>query len=262
MRTVHLRNIEIGTGMPKVCVPIVGKTFSEIIEQAEKIGSMGADVVEWRVDCCDFFHDTEQVEEIMVLIREILEDTPILFTFRSEREGGMQRIEDNDYLELLRLAIQGGVADMIDVEVSHGEEIIDEIIRTAHRAKKMVLISSHNFKKTPSVDHMIECLKNMEKKGADIAKLAVMPKEERDVLNLLNATLMAREQLEIPIVTMSMGGIGTISRLCGESFGSALTFGCVGKASAPGQMELKQLKDILNQIHRGITRMEMDQEER
>ena len=85
-----------------------------------------------------------------------------------------------------------------------------------------------------------------------------MPKEERDVLNLLNATLMAREQLEIPIVTMSMGGIGTISRLCGESFGSALTFGCVGKASAPGQMELKQLKDILNQIHRGITRMEMD----
>lgn len=256
MRTVHLRNVEIGTGLPKVCVPIVGKTFSEIIEQAEKISSMGSDLVEWRVDCCDFYHDAEQIEEIMVFIREILEETPLLFTFRSDREGGNQGIEDNEYLEINRLAIQSGMADMIDVEMSHADGIIDEIIRTAHRAQRPVLLSSHNFERTPSVEMMVERLKQMEERTADIAKLAVMPKNERDVLNLLSCTLSAREQMEIPIVTMAMGGIGTISRLSGESFGSALTFGCVGKASAPGQMELKQLKDTLDFIHRGITRIE------
>ncbi len=305
MKTVHLRNLEIGTKMPKVCVPIVGKTFSEIIEQAEKISPMGADLVEWRVDYCDFYHDREQVEEVLVSIRQILEDTPILFTFRSKAEGGnadingMEYLELNrfaiqegmadiidvelsceevildeiirtahragnadingmEYLELNRFAIQEGMADIIDVELSCEEVILDEIIRTAHRAKIPVMLSSHDFEKTLNTVVMIKRLKYMEEKGADIAKLAVMPKNERDVLNLLDATLTAREQMDIPIVTMAMGGIGTISRLSGECFGSALTFGCVGKASAPGQMELRQLKETLDFIHRGTVRTEME----
>ncbi len=258
MKTVHLRNLEIGTKMPKVCVPIVGKTFSEIIEQAEKISPMGADLVEWRVDYCDFYHDREQVEEVLVSVRQILEDTPILFTFRSKAEGGNVDIDGNEYLELNRFAIQEGMADIIDVELSCEEAILDEIIRTAHRAQIPVMLSSHDFEKTLNTVVMIKRLKYMEEKGADIAKLAVMPKNERDVLNLLDATLTAREQMDIPIVTMAMGGIGTISRLSGECFGSALTFGCVGKASAPGQMELRQLKETLDFIHRGTVRTEME----
>ena len=261
MKTVRLRNIEIGMKVPKVCVPIVGKTFSEVIEQAERISPMGADLVEWRADCCDFYSEREQVEAVLVSIREILEDTPILFTFRSRQEGGNQPIGGKEYLELNRFAIQEGMADMIDVELSHEDEIVDEIIRTAHRAKIPVILSSHNFERTPDPAAMTETLKEMEKRGADFAKLAVMPNCERDVLNLLCATLDAREQMDIPVVTMAMGGIGIVSRLSGECFGSALTFGCVGKASAPGQVELKQLKATLELIHRGITRSELEQED-
>ena len=50
----------------------------------------------------------------------------------------------------------------------------------------------------------------------------------------------------------SMAGTGLISRLCGEVFGSALTFGAVGKASAPGQMNASDLREILTLIDKSI----------
>ena len=258
MKTVLLKGVEIGKGQPKTCVPIVGKTFSEVIDQAERISGQGADLVEWRVDCCDFCGDREQVEAVLVSIGEILEDTPVLFTFRSQEEGGNQRLDGESYLGLIRLAVQAGMADLVDVELSRGPELVDEIVRTAHRAGIPVLMSSHDFQKTPSAEEMTAILKTMEERGADIAKLAVMPQTKRDVLNLLDATLTAGQQMDIPVITMAMGGMGTVSRLCGECFGSAVTFGSVGKASAPGQMELTQLKAALELIHRGMTREEID----
>ena len=93
----------------------------------------------------------------------------------------------------------------------------------------------------------------MQELGADIPKIAVMPRNRRDVLTLLEATEeMASIYADRPIITMSMSGIGSISRLCGEVFGSALTFGSAGQTSAPGQMEVEDLAEGLELIHRGI----------
>ena len=63
---------------------------------------------------------------------------------------------------------------------------------------------------------------------------------------------MSEEYAKCPIVTMSMAGTGLLSRLCGEVFGSALTFGAIGKASAPGQMDAADLKEVLEIIHKSI----------
>ena len=93
----------------------------------------------------------------------------------------------------------------------------------------------------------------MDEMGADILKIAVMPKSTTDVLELLLATEeMGRLYSDKPVITMSMGPLGLISRLAGETFGSALTFGAGEKASAPGQIPAKQLKDILNSIHENM----------
>ena len=90
----------------------------------------------------------------------------------------------------------------------------------------------------------------MEERGADIAKIAVMPEYKKDLLTLLAATECAAEEMQIPVVTMSMGEIGLLSRLSGEIFGSALTFGTAGAASAPGQMDAVELRKILTLIHK------------
>ena len=63
---------------------------------------------------------------------------------------------------------------------------------------------------------------------------------------------MVSEYADRPIITMSMAGTGLISRLCGEVFGSALTFGVVVKASAPGQMNAADLNTVLNLIHESM----------
>ena len=90
----------------------------------------------------------------------------------------------------------------------------------------------------------------MQEMGADIPKLAAMPTCSRDVLTLLDATLTMQEMhADRPIITMSMAGTGVISRLAGETFGSALTFGAAKKASAPGQIGVEDLAWILKKLH-------------
>ena len=88
----------------------------------------------------------------------------------------------------------------------------------------------------------------MEQAGADIRKLAVMPSCPEDVLALLLATVAANRTGEQPVITMSMSSLGAISRVAGQIFGSCVTFGTVGTASAPGQLELSDLKHFLHKL--------------
>ena len=89
--------------------------------------------------------------------------------------------------------------------------------------------------------------------GADIPKIAVMPRSKRDVLTLLSATEeMASDYADRPIITMSMAGLGSISRLSCEVFGSCLTFGSGSMASAPGQIDAQELKEVLTSVHNAL----------
>lgn len=116
-----------------------------------------------------------------------------------------------------------------------------------------VVASNHDFHKTPGKEEIVGRLCRMQELGADIPKIAVMPQSRQDVLTLLAATEeMNREYADRPIITMSMSGTGVISRLCGEVFGSALTFGAAKKASAPGQMEVRELSQILSLLHKSL----------
>ena len=91
--------------------------------------------------------------------------------------------------------------------------------------------------------------------GADIAKIAVMPRNSSDVIELLSATNeMNQKCREIPIITMSMSGIGVLSRVAGEIFGSAVTFGAVRKPSAPGQIGIGDLNSILKVLHESLNK--------
>ena len=145
------------------------------------------------------------------------------------------------------------MVDLIDVEVFTGDDIVKEIIEGAHANGVKVVASNHDFDKTPDKDDIVGRLRKMQELGADIPKIAVMPRNKKDVLTLLSATEeMATDYADRPIITMSMAGTGLISRLCGEVFGSSCTFGAVGKVSAPGQMNAVDLDTVLNLIHNGL----------
>lgn len=253
MNTVRVRNIEIGAGVPKICVPIVGVTKEDILAEAKTFDSIPVDVVEWRVDWFEGVFDFDQVLCVLKELREVLGDTPLLMTFRTSKEGGEKAIADADYVNLNLQAAQSGYVDLVDVEVFTGDDIVKEIIVGAHKAGVKVIASNHDFFKTPDKDDIIRRLRKMQELDADISKIAVMPQSKKDVLTLLSATEeMVSQYADRPIITMSMAGTGVISRLCGEVFGSALTFGAAKKASAPGQMGVNDLNTILGLLHNAL----------
>lgn len=253
MTPVKVRNTVIGEGMPKICVPIVGETKQNIIAEARTLKGTPVDVVEWRVDWFEHGYDFEKVLTVLQELRPILGDLPLLMTFRTSKEGGKRSIEPEDYANLIIAAAESGYVDLVDVEVFTGDEIAKRIINAVHAVNVKVIASNHDFHKTPDKDDIIAKLCKMQDLGADIPKIAVMPQSKKDVLTLLAATEeMATEKADRPIITMSMSGNGVISRLCGELFGSALTFGSIEKTSAPGQMEVNDLVTILQLFHNAL----------
>lgn len=249
MNRVRVRQTVIGEGKPKIVVPIVARTEAEVEEQVKEARQQKADMLEWRGDWFDGIFDWERVENVLRQLRKYVGEIPVLFTFRTANEGGEKEISRDEYRRLNIEVAKSKMADLIDVE-GVAFENADSLIEELKELGSKVIVSSHDFNKTPQKNEMIRRLCEMQKMGADIVKLAVMPQSVKDVLELLAATEeMNRLYAKQPIVTMSMAGQGVISRLAGELVGSAMTFGTAGKASAPGQIDVKELDFILTTIH-------------
>ena len=250
MNTIKVRDIEIGAGAPKIIVPIVGVTKEDILNEAKTFDSIPVDVVEWRVDWFEHVFEFDKVEDVLKELRTVLGNIPLLLTFRTKKEGGEKAIDTKDYKDLNLRAAKTGYVDFIDVEIFTGDDVVKEIIDGAHAVGVRVIASNHDFFKTPAKSDIIYRLRKMQDMGADIPKIAVMPQSRRDVLTLLSATEeMVTDYADRPIITMSMAVTGVISRLCGEVFGSSMTFGAAKKASAPGQMGVNDLNTVLDLLH-------------
>lgn len=253
MNPVVVRNVKIGEGIPKICVPIVGTAKKEIMEEAKSFKTIPIDLVEWRADWYEDVFEMEHVREVLSELRNVLGDTPILFTFRSKTEGGEKEISLEQYRELNKMVAETGFVDLIDVEIFSDEENTKRIIREVHGCGGKVIGSNHDFFATPEKEEVLARLQKMQELGADILKIAVMPQNKKDVLTLLSATEeMASKFAKQPIVTMAMTGQGVISRLAGEIFGSAITFGAAKKASAPGQIPVEELRTVLDILHNAL----------
>jgi 3-dehydroquinate dehydratase-1 len=249
-RLLTVRGVVIGEGMPKVCVPLIGRTIQELKEEAALMKEIEADLVEWRAD---YFNDIEQADKALKALAEIrssLPEMPLIFTFRSSKEGGEKEVSLDWYFSLNKLMIKSGLVDFIDVELFNDEEDIKNLIKAAHSHNVLVIVSTHDFECTPPKDEILYRLRKAQELGADLPKIAVMPKDASDVLTLLKAAyIMSTHYADRPIVAISMAAPGMVSRVAGELFGSALTFGTAEKASAPGQMPAGELKQILTRLH-------------
>lgn len=252
MNQVKIRKIVFGEGRPKICVPITGRTGEEIALRTAELKAAKPDLAEWRADWYEKVFDREKLETMLTWLRKELGELPLLVTFRTREEGGEQSVSPKDYAAFLRKVLMSGQADLIDVELFRGEKLLRDICKEAKARGVKVIASSHDFEKTPAKEEILARLIRMQDCGADLLKLAVMPQDAGDVLTLLSATWEMQEQYaKQPVVTMSMGPKGAVSRLAGEVFGSAMTFGSTGVASAPGQVSVPELKMALEVLRQG-----------
>ncbi len=249
MTVVQVDNLELGSGRPKIAVPLTGSTQNELLKQADAVTIENADLVEWRIDNFIQVKDKNVINDTNKKLYDKLDGLPLLTTFRSAYEGGnLQLDSEEEYFLICKNVVENHYSHLLDLELFRDKERNQEVIKLARKNNMKIIMSNHDFEKTPTEGEIFRRLQMMQDFGADIAKIAVMPNSVEDILKLLSVTHQAKQKLRIPVITMAMGDFGKITRVSGDLFGSCLTFGTVGEASAPGQIESQQLRSILDTL--------------
>lgn len=232
--------------IPKIVVPIVGANKDEIIEECKGIVVKQPDLIEWRADFFQHIADVGEVKNMVREIKEIAGDIPIILTIRSVREGGKEvDLDENGILNVLAEVNEQGIVDIIDFELSNQRENLEQLREVTKQKGTKLILSYHNFEYTPSKEFIDDRIIKAKEIGADIFKMAVMPRTNGDVLSLLQITEEAHNKYGIPIISMSMGELGVISRIIGWQFGSVFSFAVGHQQSAPGQIPIEDLREVI-----------------
>lgn len=246
---VHIGQTVLGKKGIKICVPIVGTTMKEILDATAVACNTPCDVVELRIDYYERAHSIDAIIELLMLMKPQLKGRALLFTWRTKGEGGEKSISSQDYFTMLERLIPTGLVDAIDIELLFDQDRMLKTIEFAKVHGVTIVMSNHDFNGTPSREVIVNRLIQMKQFLADVPKIAVMPHTTGDVLTLLEATAEVKSLYPSdPVITMAMGPLGTVTRVSGALFGNAMTFASAGKASAPGQIDVHELKRILDTI--------------
>jgi 3-dehydroquinate dehydratase-1 len=243
---VQVKGCTIGGQAPLICLPLVARDKGALLEQAEELLPLVPDLLEWRIDGFDAVRDVAASLDALRALAAAIDPVPMIFTCRIDKEGGMCSIAPERRLELITAAMETGLPDIVDIELCNDAAFIETVMKAAEAKGIKVIVSSHYFQETPAEATILDRLTRARDAGAHIAKVAVMPKNYQDVLVLLSATLKARSGLlDIPMVAISMGAEGGVTRLAGGLFGADITFAIGKNASAPGQIPIGELRQAM-----------------
>lgn len=250
-KAIDIRGRELGGATPLICTPLVGRTRERVLAEATSVIAKKPDVVEWRVDFFERIADAAAVLETGKALRAVIGDAPLIFTRRSIREGGEAITIDDEAVVRLYDAVAGaGFADFLDFEMGSATEHVTRVCDDARRHATRVILSYHNFGYTPGREFLVQRFLEAERLGGDVAKVAVMPRDRMDVLTLLAATAEADAKAHIPLISMAMGPLGSVTRVVGGAFGSSLSFAVGEAASAPGQIPIADLVAVYDVLRR------------
>jgi|SRR5208283_3056902 len=250
-KIIDARGRKLGGETPLICTPLVGRSRERVLAEAASVVPKMPDIIEWRVDFFDAISDTAAVLEGARALRAAAGELPIIFTRRSIKEGGEPiAIDDEDVVRLYDAVGTSGLVDFIDFEMSNDADHVRRVRESTRAHGTRLILSYHNFGYTPGRDFLVQRFLEAERMGADVAKVAVIPRDRMDVLTLLAATAEADAKGRIPLISMAMGPLGSVTRMIGGLFGSALSFAVGEVASAPGQIPIADLRAVYDIIRR------------
>ncbi|MGI6591450.1 MAG: type I 3-dehydroquinate dehydratase [Eggerthellaceae bacterium] len=254
MKPLEIKGMSIGEGTPKTIISVMDPDVEGALATIEEGKKVGVDLYEWRIDFNKDVRDFAKVAEGSKKLAAALPDNPLLFTFRSVSQGGQLTFTAEDYVALNKAVIEAEAIDIVDIESWIGDAAVLDLVAFARQHGVKTIISYHNFAGTPSQEWMVNLLTHFVDMGADIPKIAVMAETPADCLKLLGATEeVHRLHFDGPLLTMAMGRNGSLSRLSGELFGSAITFCALKDASAPGQVDVIQAKKMMEDFHQVLS---------
>jgi 3-dehydroquinate dehydratase-1 len=250
-KIIDARGRKLGGATPLICTPLVGRSRERIRAEAASVLPKKPDVIEWRVDFFEEIGDTAAVLAVARALRGAAGELPIIFTRRSIKEGGESiKIGDEEVVRLYDAVAASRLVDFIDFEMGNDSDHLRRVRDSTRAHGTRLILSYHNFGYTPGVEFLVQRFLEAERLGADVAKVAVMPRDRMDVLTLLAATAQADAKGGIPLISMAMGPLGSVTRMVGGVFGSSLSFAVGDTASAPGQIPIADLNAVYDIIRR------------
>jgi 3-dehydroquinate dehydratase-1 len=228
----------------------VGKSREDVLAETHNLASLAPDIIELRIDAWDCIENTAEAASLIAEVRDKAKELPIILTCRGHWEGGVKEVSEPAKDAVYQAAIDGGLVDFVDKELKYGPAALSRLKEQANAKGVSLIVSYHDFTGTPSKEFIYSQLARQIHCGADVAKTALMPRKEEDVLNVLSATLAIRREFpDVPLITMSMGPLGMHSRIVGGLYGSDLTFAVGSAASAPGQIPVGQMKSVFELMY-------------
>lgn len=212
----------------KIAIPIFQQKCSDVIAVAEDCIDKGADILEFRIDALK----NPEISEIKKTIEEI--NFPMIATNRINSEGGSFKGSEEDRFRILYECCD--LVDYVDVELQSDDEYINRI----HETGTKTIVSYHDFEKTPDLNEIMYIVSKEQELG-DIAKVAFMPQDLEDTLTVL-AVLSHCENT----IAISMGDLGSYTRVMASKFDSPITFAAGTDVTAPGQIDIETMKALLN----------------
>lgn len=222
---LKLGNLELGR-VPRIVVSFDDENVSRVDEAKRS----GLDIAELRIDLLS----SQAPAHVDALIRR-LSVLPTIATIRARREGGSWSGTEAERLGIFRSILPR--VDAVDVELS-SESLLAPVAAESRQAGKLLIVSHHDFEATPGTDVLAQISERAMSAGAHIVKIATQIRDRDDLQTLSRHCL---SQVDRPMIVIGMGGRGLLTRLAFPAFGSLMTFGFIGKPSAPGQIPFDQL---------------------
>lgn len=217
---------------PAVIVPMMATSWRDLQAFLAAVQATPIDVIEWRVDAALAAGWLPSRDEMQAAV--ISSQQPILFTWRTQAEGGLAAFDAGLFAQVYDQALQAGVW-AIDVEFALREQLSAYRTWLAH---EQVVLSYHDFSGVPA-----DLTQHFQQMAADqpaVVKMAVTPVTPAEVSTIMALPQTRPEQTSIVI---GMGEIGQTTRVNGWQYGSQATFAALDEqhASAPGQLTWQHL---------------------
>lgn len=244
----ELRNGRVfGGGKVLACAPLISPNVEALVADAKACCAENPDILEWRSDFLEALSDPQAAAEAARALREAAGDVPVLFTPRHPAENGVQELDPDTKRAVIESVCATGCVDLVDLEMRYDEEYIAEVKRITEKYGVKLVLSCHDFSGMPDWEDIETKLRRAERLGADINKLALMPKNYHDVAAFCKNIVDAKQTwMKNPVINSMMGDIGAVTRFAGN-LGSDMSFVAVTAVSGPGQMHISDYR-ILNEL--------------
>jgi 3-dehydroquinate dehydratase type I len=208
-----------------ICASIAEKDLEVCLKAIERV-----EMAEIRIDLTEF--NDEEIRKVFSQRKKLIATC---------RPG---KIKDKDRALMLKVAIESG-STYVDIEYEAPEVYKNNLIDFAHSHQCDVIISYHNYEKTPDLDELERIVQECYKQGADLAKIATHVNVNRD-----NSKIISLYKAPGRLVAIGMGDLGRISRIVAPFLGAEFTYASLNEtvATAPGQISYEKLSQFILEI--------------